>query len=252
VADLGPKRERLAPHPVLAEYFTDEVSRRQTVDAMFDASAPHYDAITSMMSFGSGRWYRSDALKRQNCGPGDHVLDVGAGTGAVSLIAQELVGNQGLVVALDPSRGMLAEAVGAGVARAILGFGEHLPFPDNTFDLVTMGYALRHVADLRLAFEEYLRVLKPGGRVLLLEISRPEGRLSLSLLKFYMQAIVPNLARLLSRSRDAKRLMEYYWDTIETCVAPGRIVDALGEAGFSDTHRHVVFGIFSEYSASKQ
>ncbi len=242
-------RPGLRPHPILKDYYQDEIGRRKKVDSMFDASASHYDWITDMMSFGSGRWYRKDVLKRAGCKPGSKVLDVGAGTGVISALAQDMVGDEGEVVALDPSRGMLNEAVKRGVRKTIQGLGEALPFPDDYFDLLTMGYALRHVSDLRRTFEEYHRVLKPGGKVLLLEITRPTSPLPTFLLKVYLKGIVPNVARVFRRSIDAKILFEYYWDTIESCVPPASILDALGQAGFHNPNRDIIFGLFSEYSA---
>ena len=158
-------KNRVAPHPVLSEYYESEETRRGRVDDMFDTSAEHYDWITDVMSFGSGRWHRRSVLMRAGLAPGMKVLDVGAGTGVVSWIAQDIVKEEGLVVALDPSKGMLSEAKKLGVQRATQGLGESLPFPDDTFDMVTMGYALRHMADLDKLFKEYLRVLKPCGKI---------------------------------------------------------------------------------------
>jgi len=203
------------------------------------------------MSFGSGSWYRRDALRRAGVSAGAKVLDTGAGTGAVTLPLQQLAGDDGFVVALDPSAGMLAEGRARGVKRTVRGVGERLPFPDNSFDFVTMGYALRHVGDLADAFVEYRRVLKPGGKVVLLEITRPQNPLGLVLLKGYMRYIVPNVAGLFSRNVTVRKVMEYYWDTIEACVPPETVLESLATAGFPEPNRHRVLGIFSEYSAVK-
>ncbi|MFT7652898.1 MAG: demethylmenaquinone methyltransferase/2-methoxy-6-polyprenyl-1,4-benzoquinol methylase [Limisphaerales bacterium] len=238
--------QSLSPHPVLDEYYATASDRRDAVDELFDSTAAEYDGITDIMSFGSGRWYRQQALIRAGCVAGHKVLDVGAGTGVISALAQDIVGEDGEVVALDPSAGMLGQAQARGVRNCCMGLGEALPFPDQTFDLLTMGYALRHVADLRMAFSEYRRVLKPGGRILLLEITRPSSTIGRGLLKFYMKGIVPNVGRL--RSVETKKLMRYYWDTIDSCVPPETIVQAIADAGFAQTHRHKVMGIFSEYS----
>jgi demethylmenaquinone methyltransferase/2-methoxy-6-polyprenyl-1,4-benzoquinol methylase len=242
---------RVAPLPVLPKYFTDESNRPQRVRAMFDASAPDYDWITSVMSFGSGRWYRRDALRRIGLKTGMAHLDVGAGTGVVALLGQGMVGPEGVVVAMDPSQGMLAEARAAGVKNAVPALGERLPCASGQFDLVTMGYALRHVADLRALFTEYARVLKPGGKVLVLEITRPQVFFAHGFLKFYMGRIVPLLARLVRRSIHTQTLMQFYWDTIEHCVPPDTIQEAMRAAGLANVRRHVIFGIFSEYIADK-
>ncbi|MFK7978142.1 MAG: class I SAM-dependent methyltransferase, partial [Halioglobus sp.] len=173
------------------------------------------------------------------------------GTGVVTYLEQQMVGPEGLVVALDPSKGMLAQAKERGVLLATQGLGEKLPFEDNQFDRVTMSYALRHVVDLRVLFAEYLRVLKPGGKLLILEITRPEGGIGHAFLNFYMKQVVPTLARIFRRSAEAQELMRYYWDTIEHCVPPETILDTLQSVGLETPTRDVTFGTFSEYCASK-
>lgn len=244
-------KNNVAPHPVLSEYYDSEEDRRVKVDQMFDSSAEHYDWICNVMSFGSGNMYRRQALLRNGLKEGMSVLDVGAGTGVVSWLAQNIVGEKGFVTALDPSKGMLGEAKKLGVTHATQGLGEALPFPDNTFDMLTMGFALRHVADLTKAFEEYQRILKPGGKILLLEISKPSNPIATWLLKVYMKGFVPLATRLFRRSADAQELMRYYWDTIEQCVPPATIVAALNEVGLVDAKRHAVMGVFSEYTGTK-
>jgi demethylmenaquinone methyltransferase/2-methoxy-6-polyprenyl-1,4-benzoquinol methylase len=241
--------EVIAPHPLLTKYYADEPGRKRRVNELFDVSAPHYDWITDTMSFGTGRWYRRDALRRIGVGPGTALLDVGCGTGVIAVAAQELVGTAGRVVAVDPSEGMLSEARKAGVRDARQGRGEALPVGDSEFDVLTMGFALRHVEDLYRTFCEYRRALKPGGKVLLLEITRPESRLHYSFLKFYLKHVIPILTRLGRRSADAEALMRYYWDTIEACVPPQTILDALVRAGFAAPRRNVLHGMFSEYMA---
>jgi len=239
----------LRPHPVMPAYYGDADARQEWVDDLFDRTAEHYDWITDAMSFGSGRWYRRWALIRYGLAPGMRLLDVGSGTGVIALAAQERVGSQGQVTALDPSQGMLARACNGGVRCPVNGYAETLPVADGRFDMLTMGYALRHVDDLVRTFVEFRRSLAPGGRVLLLEITPPRSRLGYRWLRFYLRRIVPLMARLGRRSRDTELLMRYYWDTIDGCVSPQRILQALSDAGFEQASRHVVFGIFSEYTA---
>lgn len=238
----------VAPHPVLGAWYRDEAERRLRVNQLFDAAAGHYDWINRMMSLGSGRRYRREALLRAGLGPGRLHLDVGTGTGVIALLGQEIVGPEGEVVALDPSPGMLEVARRAGVRCLVPGRAESLPFADSRFDLLTMGYALRHVTDLHATFTEYRRVLRPGGKVLVLEITRPAPGLGYRALRFYLGTLVPLITRLLRRSPESQALMRYYWDTIEHCVPPATILAALEAAGFEQVRRHVVLGVFSEYS----
>jgi demethylmenaquinone methyltransferase/2-methoxy-6-polyprenyl-1,4-benzoquinol methylase len=114
-----------------------------------------------------------------------------------------------------------------------------------------MGYALRHVSSLERAFQEYLRVLRPGGLLVLLEITRPGTRVARWLLRGYLQGVAPLLARVRTRNRYAGLLMRYYWDTIVQCVPPETILSVLREAGFADVRRRLTGGIFSEYTATK-
>lgn len=240
----------LRPHPPLERYYADEAERLRRVGAWFDATASRYDSITQMMSFGSGHWYRRRILKRCGLAPGASVLDVACGTGVLAEHAQRLVGESGRVVALDPSLAMLLCARARGAGRLARARAEALPFGDASFDLVTMGYALRHVADLRTTFAEYRRVLRPGGRLLVLEITRPASRAAHRVLAFHLGRVVPALARLGRRGAEARELFEYYWETIDHCVPPERILAALAEAGFSAAEREVDLAVFSSYRGS--
>jgi demethylmenaquinone methyltransferase / 2-methoxy-6-polyprenyl-1,4-benzoquinol methylase len=241
--------ETLPPHPLLTRYHADEGERRRQVKAWFDGAAADYDWVNQGMSLGSGTRYRRQALLRAGLGPGMSVLDAGTGTGVLAAEAREIVGPGGRVVALDPSLGMLRKAGGRGVRRRVLGVGEALPFAAGRFDLLAMGYALRHVSDLRATFSGYRRALRPGGKLLLLEITPPRSRVLFHLLKLYLGRLVPLAARLGRGGRTSQVLMEYYWDTIEHCVAPPVILRALEEAGFTRLDRHVEMGICSEYTA---
>jgi demethylmenaquinone methyltransferase/2-methoxy-6-polyprenyl-1,4-benzoquinol methylase len=240
----------LAPHPTLPAYFRDERERRTLVDHLFDVSAAHYDAVIGAMSFGSGRWYRREALKRAGLEPGMDVLDLATGTGIVAKAAASLT-SADRVTGIDPSQGMLEQACKVAPLRYVRGFAERLPFRDASFDFLSMGYALRHMADLRTTFMEAHRVLRPGGRLLLLEITRPRSRAGLLAARMYLGTVVPTLTGALTGSREARRLFQYYWDTIQHCVPPETILAALAEAGFAGPERNVVLGMFSEYLGVK-
>ncbi len=249
--DPGPARHApLPPHPTLTDYYGDEPGRQRFVQRIFDDTASDYERIERVLAFGSGPWYRRMALQRAGLGPGAQVLDVGIGTGMVAREALKLIGPQGRLVGVDPSPGMMGE-VGLPGVELVQGRAEALPRPDASADFVSMGYALRHISDVAAAFAEFHRVLRPGGRLLVLEITRPAGPLATRLLKGYMRAVVPLIARVVGRRQQTSELWRYYWDTIEACIPPEAVMGALREAGFRDVRRYVELGIFSEYTAVK-
>ncbi|MDH5633150.1 MAG: class I SAM-dependent methyltransferase [Gammaproteobacteria bacterium] len=239
-----------SPHPVLDEYYSDSSRRRQFVSTLFDDTARYYEWIIRAMSFGSGEWYRKVALRRVGLEKQMKVLDVATGTGPVARSARAIVGETGEVVGLDRSFNMLLES-GRQAANPLVQAGaESLPFPSDYFDLVSMGYALRHVDDLKNTFAEYARVTRPGGRLLILEVTRPTTTVGFWLSKFYLRIVIPAVSAVFMRDRRAGELMRYYWDTIEYCVPPEKILAAMAAAGLGEVKRHRVFGIFSEYTAT--
>jgi len=245
-----------APHRPLTDYYPDESARAGFVRGMFDRTAGTYDRIERILAFGSGAWYRGQALRRAGLREGHRLLDVGIGTGLVAREAVGIVGAPDLLVGVDPSPGMLerARATLPADVQLVEGTAEAIPFPDASFDFVSMGYALRHIGDLASAFREFHRVLRPGGRLCLLEITKPETRLGRSLLKAYMRGVVPTLARLVGAGGETVRLWRYYWDTIEACAAPEQVVATLRAAGFDDARRHIdqrPMPIFAEFQARK-
>jgi len=218
---------------------------------LFDVTAPSYDRINSWMSLRTGERYRFDALARARVESGQRALDVACGTGVMAQHLQDLVGERGSVLALDPSLPMLREAALRGVEQRVAGIAERLPLPDESVDFVSMGYALRHVADLRAAFDEFHRVLRPGGGLLILEMVPPRSRLGYQLTKLYLKYLVPGITSLVTGSADARRLMRYYWDTVNRCVAPELVMSTLGESGFECIERSIQMGIMNEYRATR-
>lgn len=237
------------PHPLLPAYYDSEAQRRGFVRRLFDGTAGDYDRIERTLSFGTGAWYRRRALLRSGLAPGMALLDVAVGTGLVAREALAIVGESGRVVGLDPSAGMLHEARAAVPIPLVQGVGERLPFADGRFDFVSMGYGLRHVADLSSLFREFHRVLRPGGVACVLEIARPDSAVSRAVLKLYLRGLGPMLSRLVGRTPDAPTLYRYFWDTIEACVPPARVTAALADAGFTGVKRYVEARMFSEYTA---
>ena len=247
-----PANQPVAPHPPLRQYYHEMEARQGFLNELFNRTAYQYRNIDRATGFGSGLWYRKKALQQAGLRPGMQVLDVACGPGLVTQCALDLVGTSGSVIGLDPSIGMLREAQKGPCRNLVRGVGERLPFPDQSFDFLSMGYALRHVADLKGAFAEYRRVLKSGGVVLLLEISRPRSAALLTLSRFYIKTVLGTVFSAATHNRDMQTLMGYWWDTTEHCVSPETIMNALKEVGFVDCSlKEWWSGVLRDYRAMK-
>jgi demethylmenaquinone methyltransferase/2-methoxy-6-polyprenyl-1,4-benzoquinol methylase len=241
----------MLPHPVIKTRFETEAQKPDFVNQLFNRSAQFYDGVVSWGFLGTGSQYRRAALRQHGLHPGQRLLDVGCGTGLVALEAARILGTAENITCLDPSEGMLSVAKLKLKAQFVQGRAEEIPLPDGSFDFLTMGYALRHVATLEQAFHEYHRVLAPGGKVLLLEITKPSNRVGAAMLRAYFNGVYPWLARVFTGSEAVRDLMKYYWETIEACIRPELILEALSKVGFKEVKRDSRFGVLSEYTAVK-
>ncbi len=242
----------MKPHPTLSHRYTSTEERPAYVKDLFDEGAEHYDPVVGWGFLGTGNLYRRDALRRNGLRPGMAHLDVACGTGLVAVASRDVLGSDETITCVEPSDGMIAVARRKlSQARFVKSRAEAMPLEDNTYDFLTVGYAVRHFADLETTFREFHRVLKPGGKVLILEATRPEGRFGSWLFKLYFGKIYPFFTRLLTGSRKAEEMMVYFWETMDTCVRPETLQQALRDAGFSEVKRLPLAGFFSEYTARK-
>jgi demethylmenaquinone methyltransferase/2-methoxy-6-polyprenyl-1,4-benzoquinol methylase len=239
----------IEPHPPLDAYYGDAAEKQAFLRNSFDETAPWYDWTDRLLSFGSGDWYRREAVKRVGLKPGMKLLDLASGTGVVARAAAQVTGEPRSIVGMDPSIGMLRS--GQTKSAKVQAPAEALPFASESFDRITIGFAMRHFSDLRVVFRECHRVLRPGGKLLILEITAPESRIGRGVLGIYMGVLTPMLVRMRTRNARATQLFHYYWETTRDCVRPEIILGGLDDAGFADTNRNVALGIFSEYVASK-
>ncbi len=239
------------PHEVLTEYYDKDSEKEKFLREMFDTSAKHYDRILRYGFFGMGGHYRYRSLKQAGLRPGMRVLDIACGTGGVMQQAFRITPLSN-IVGLDPSEGMLNVARGKFPDATFWHErAESIPSADKEFDFLVMGYALRHVSTFDEAFREYFRVLKPGGKVLLMEISRPRSHVGYLLAKLYLKQFVPALSFVICRDRAARKMMRYFCDSINACASRAVIVESLKQAGFEAAQCRTELGLFSAFTARK-
>ena len=217
------------------------------VAAMFDDVAGRYDLTNDVLSLGQDRRWRRAVLKAVAARPGETVLDIAAGTGTSS----EPFADGGVnVVPADFSLGMLA--VG-NRRRPDLGFtaadAMRLPFADNSFDAVTMSFGLRNVADVGVALGEFLRVTKPGGRLVVCEFSQPVSAAFRTVYTEYLMRSLPSIARTVSSNPES---YVYLAESIQAWPAQRELATTVAAAGWSDVAwRNLTGGIVALHRAVK-
>ncbi len=243
--------EKLIPHPPLKNFYQDETQRNEFVNRIFNDTASKYDPINSILSFGSGNWYRKQALLRSGLTTGMDILDVATGTGLVAESEIAIIGPKGSVMGLDRSYNMLAEVGKKLNIPLVQGDANGLPFSDNSFDFLTMGYALRHVDDLKETFKEYFRVLKPGGTLLILELMKPTNKIIYRMILLYFRLMTALISMPGVGGKNEGKLIQYYWETIDQFVGSDIIINSLSETGFAQAKSHQLFNFFTEFTAIK-
>lgn len=196
-----PENDERRAHFGFEEVAWDDKSRR--VRDVFDSVADRYDLMNDLMSFGVHRLWKRFAVEQSGLREGQQALDVAAGTGDLARAYATQVGATGHVVMTDVNARMLergrARLLDAGIAgnvSYVQADAEHLPFPDRTFDCVSIGFGLRNVTDKSAALASMGSVLKPGGRLLVLEFSQPTLPVVRSLYDLYSFSVLPRLGRL--------------------------------------------------------
>lgn len=207
---------------------TSDHDRR--IAEMFDRVSPRYDLLNRVLSFGTDRSWRRRAIALARLGPGGRAVDVGAGTGDLTFALERASAPGALVIAADLSPGMLAVARRRGRIRAVLANAEALPFSDASLDRVITGFTVRNVGDLPRSLAEFRRVLRPGGRAVILELSHPRGPLFPLLYRLYFERVAPLLAALLGGDREAYR---YLPRSLRPFPRPEALALLLRDAGFS-------------------
>ncbi|MBC7962347.1 MAG: bifunctional demethylmenaquinone methyltransferase/2-methoxy-6-polyprenyl-1,4-benzoquinol methylase UbiE [Steroidobacteraceae bacterium] len=228
----------------------------EKIQQMFGAIAPRYDFLNRLLSFGIDRRWRKKAVRLLKYRDGSRILDVATGTGDVALeiarntpasvritgadFCKEMVELGQVKVAASPYAGRIDLKVAP---------CEDLPFADNTFDSLTIAFGIRNVVDRKLGLAEMWRVLRPGGRMIILEFSTPRSQLFRQIYYFYFRRLLPVVGGFFSRYNAYK----YLPDSVLEFPSHEEFSSMISEAGFRNIHLHeLTFGIATIYAGEKE
>lgn len=230
--------------------------KAERVADVFHSVAAKYDLMNDLMSAGIHRIWKRFTIEISGVRAGDAVLDIAGGTGDLAAKFSKLVGETGHVVLADINESMLRvgrdKLTDLGIASNLhctQADAQHLPFPDNTFDCITIAFGLRNVTDKDLALRSMLRVLKPGGRLLILEFSKPQNPMLEKAYDTYSFKLLPFMGKLVTNDADSYR---YLAESIRMHPDQETLKDMMTTAGFAQSkYYNMTGGIVALHKAIK-
>jgi demethylmenaquinone methyltransferase / 2-methoxy-6-polyprenyl-1,4-benzoquinol methylase len=226
-------------------------ARASFVRDMFGAIAPRYDLMNRLMTGGRDVAWRRIVVREAKVPRGGRLLDIATGTGDIALEALRQDADL-CAVGADFSLEMMLRGRDKPGAERILWMGADtlaLPFPNDAFDAVTSGFMLRNVIDVPRSLAEQWRVVKPGGRMVCLEISRPPRNLLLPFYRFYFHRVVPLVGQIVSGNRSA---YTYLPRSVDEFLSPDELADLMRQVGWREVrYRRLMFGTVAIHSGIK-
>ncbi len=231
------------------------LSKKQQVAHMFNDIASRYDFMNRFLSGGIDQGWRKKAIRQLSEKNPKSLLDVATGTGDLAIMASALL-RPGKITGIDISDGMLelgrqkVQKLGLQHSIELLnGDSEAISFKDDSFEAVTVAFGVRNFQRLEQGLSEIKRVLKPGGKLVVLEFSRPQSPMVRSMYKFYMKFVCPNIGKLLSKNPAA---YQYLDESIQKFPEGNNFLDILDDLGYKNTYRKpLTLGICTIYCGEK-
>jgi demethylmenaquinone methyltransferase/2-methoxy-6-polyprenyl-1,4-benzoquinol methylase len=219
---------------------------------MFDRIAGRYELLNALMSVGLNRIWNKKAFQATGLRPGGRALDLACGTGSLTRDLAERVGPEGYVLGIDFSKEMVGAAKERPMSNVeyVLGDATDLQgVEDGSFDAATIAYGARNIPDLDALFGEMVRAVRPGGRVMCLEIARPQGRFFATFYGLWFDRLVPWLGAKVSGDDWA---YSYLPESVKAFVAPGELAEIMGRNGLQNvTWRRFSGGIVTLHAGTK-
>ncbi|MDQ6812120.1 MAG: bifunctional demethylmenaquinone methyltransferase/2-methoxy-6-polyprenyl-1,4-benzoquinol methylase UbiE [Bacteroidota bacterium] len=243
-------------HDTIVPFKESDQSKKQQVTEMFDNIAFRYDFLNRFLSVGIDVDWRKKAIKQLQSVQPQTVLDVATGTADVAILTHKLL-HPNKITGIDISEGMLdigrqkIKKLGLTSEIELLkGDSETIAFADNTFDAITVAFGVRNYQNLEKGLSEMLRVLKPGGKLVVLEFSRPKQFLFKGVYNFYMNTIAPRFGKLIAKNKDA---YQYLNDSVQRFPEGQQFIAILKHVGYTPTYsKPLTLGICTIYCGSKK
>ena len=224
----------------------DTIEKAGRVAGVFHSVADNYDLMNDLMSAGIHRLWKHMTIEMSGVRRGHKVLDIAGGTGDLAAKFSKIVGSEGSVLLADINESMLKVGRDRLIDRGITenvrfsqADAQYLPFPDNTFDVITIAFGLRNVTDKDMALRSMLRVLKPGGKLLILEFSKPTSSLLSKIYDTYSFNVLPRLGKVFANDSDSYK---YLAESIRMHPDQSTLLQMLDSAGFANTDFHNMTG----------
>ena len=215
----------------------NEKDKADLVGDVFDSVAQNYDLMNDLMSFGMHRLWKKIAVETSGLREDFIVLDLAGGTGDMVKLMRSKISNKGSIILSDINWSMLKEGrnrlIDEGVEDVQIAQidAQYLPFKDNTFDLITIAFGLRNVTDKKAALESILSSLKPGGKLMILEFSRPTNEFFRELYDIFSFEVIPKIGEFVAQSEDSYR---YLAESIRMHPTQEELKDLMESVGFSN------------------